>query len=41
MEGVVFEVGKDAIRPILTALEARTGRQVEYESEDARKNIGK
>jgi hypothetical protein len=40
-EGVVFEVGKNSIRQTLTVLEARTAKKVEYESEDARKNIGK
>ena len=40
-ESAVFELGKDAIRPALAALEARTGKQVEYESEDARKNVGR
>jgi hypothetical protein len=39
-EAAVFEVGKSAIRPALTALEARTGKKVEYESPDARKNLG-
>ena len=36
----VFEVGKGAIRSTLVALEARTGKKVEYESPDARKNVG-
>jgi len=40
-EAAVFELGKDAIRPALATLEARTGKKVEYESEDARKNIGR
>ena len=40
-EGAVFELGKDAIRPALAALEARTGKQVEYESADAKANIGR
>jgi len=40
-EGAAFELGKDAIRPALTTLEARTGKKFEYESEDARKNIGR
>jgi hypothetical protein len=30
-----------AIRPALATLEARTGKTIEYESEDARKNIGR
>jgi hypothetical protein len=40
-EAAAFEVGKTAIRPMLTILEARTGHKIEYESEDARKNIGR
>jgi hypothetical protein len=40
-EAAVFEVGKGTIRPTLATLEARTGKKIEYESEDARKNIGK
>lgn len=40
-EAAVFELGKGAIRPALAALEARTGQKIEYESEDARKNIGR
>lgn len=40
-EGGVFEFGKNAIRGALAALEARSGRQIEYESEDAKKNIGR
>jgi hypothetical protein len=40
-EAAVFEMGKDIIRPTLVTLEARTGKKVEYESEDAKKNIGR
>jgi hypothetical protein len=36
-QAVVLEVGKDEIRPLLVSLEARTGRVVEYQDEDARK----
>lgn len=39
-EAAVFELGKSAIRPALVTLEARTGKKVDYESPDARKNIG-
>ncbi len=39
-QGVVIELGKDVVRSTLTALEARSGKKVEYESEDARKNVG-
>jgi hypothetical protein len=34
---VVLEVGKDEIRALLVSLEARTGRLIEYQDEDARK----
>ncbi|MFN0172916.1 MAG: hypothetical protein ACKV22_41590 [Bryobacteraceae bacterium] len=40
-EAAVFEFGKDAIRPALLVLETRTGKQIEYESEEAKANIGK
>jgi len=39
-QGVVFELGKDIVRPVLTSLEARTGKKVEYESEEAKKHVG-
>lgn len=40
-EAAVFEFGKDSIRAALRVLEARTGKQIEYESEEAKKDIGK
>ncbi len=39
-DGVVFELGKDITRQTLMILETRTGKQIAYESEDAKKNIG-
>lgn len=36
-QAAVFELGKDAVRPLLASLEARTGRRVEYQDEEARK----
>jgi len=39
-QGVVIELGKDTVRGVLTTLEARSGKKVEYESEEAKKNIG-
>jgi hypothetical protein len=36
-QAVVLEVGKSEIRPLLVSLEARTGRMVEYQDEEARK----
>ena len=35
---MVLRVDKGDIRPLLAALEARTGRRVEYQDEDARKS---
>lgn len=36
-QALVFRVDKNAIRPVLVSLEARTGLKVEYQDEDARK----
>jgi len=36
-QAMVFRVGKDDIRTILVSLEARTGRKVEYQDDEARK----
>lgn len=38
-QGVVFELAKGQNRKVLTVLEARSGKPVEYESEDARKHV--
>jgi hypothetical protein len=37
-QALVFRVSKGDIRPVLAALEARTGRRVEYQDGNARKN---
>jgi hypothetical protein len=37
-QAMVFRVGKDDIRMMLVSLEARTGRKVEFQDEDARKS---
>ena len=34
---MIFRVNKDDIRMILVSLEARTGRKVEFQDEEARK----
>lgn len=39
-QGVVLELGKDTVRQALSIFEARTGRKVEYESEEAKKHVG-
>lgn len=37
-QAAVFELGKDIVRTTLASLEARTGRKIEYEDEEARKS---
>jgi hypothetical protein len=37
----VFELGKEIRRVILPTLEARTGKQIEYQDEEARKAVNK
>lgn len=34
---MVLEVGKDSIRPLLVSIEAKSGKRVEYQDEEARK----
>jgi hypothetical protein len=36
-QAMVLQVNKDDIRPLLVSLEARTGRRVEFQDEEARK----
>ena len=36
-QAIVLQVGKEEIRTLLVSLEARTGRRVEYQDEEARK----
>jgi hypothetical protein len=36
-QAMVLQVGKDEIRSLLVSLEARTGRRVEFQDEEARK----
>jgi hypothetical protein len=37
-QAAVFELGKDVVRTTLAALEARTGKKIEYQDEEARKS---
>jgi hypothetical protein len=37
-QAAVFELGKDVIRTTLATLEARSGRKLEYQDEEARKS---
>lgn len=39
-QGVVIELGKDVTRGTLKAMEARSGKKIEYESEEAKKHVG-
>jgi hypothetical protein len=36
-QAMVFQVDKSKIRPVLVSLEARTGRKVQYQDDEARK----
>ena len=36
-QAAVFEIGKDIIRTTLTILETRSGKEIEYQDEEARK----
>jgi hypothetical protein len=36
-QAVVFELGKDIVRTTLAVVEARTGKKIEYQDEEARK----
>ncbi len=36
-QAAIFELGKNIVRVTLTTLEARTGRKIEYQDEEARK----
>jgi hypothetical protein len=37
-QAAVFELGKDVIRTMLSSLQARTGKQIQYQDEEARKS---
>jgi hypothetical protein len=37
-QAVVLELGKDIVRTTLATLEARSGRKIEYQDEEARKS---
>ena len=39
-QGVVLELGKDITRATLKTLEVRSGRKIEFETTDARNNVG-
>lgn len=37
-QAAVFELGKDVIRTMLSSMEARTGKQIQYQDDEARKS---
>jgi hypothetical protein len=37
-QAAVFELGKDTVRVTLASIEARTGKKIDYQDEEARKN---
>jgi hypothetical protein len=37
-QAAVFELGKDVVRVMLTTVEARSGRKIDYQDEEARKS---
>ena len=39
-QGAVFELSKGTVRSALATLESRSAKKVEYESEEAKKNLG-
>lgn len=39
-QAAVLELGKELITPTISALEAKTGKKVEYEDDEARKSSG-
>jgi hypothetical protein len=38
-QAAVFEVGKDAVRPMLAIVAARSGKAVVYQDKDARRSV--
>jgi hypothetical protein len=39
-QAVVFELGKDIVRTTLAVIEARSGKDIQFQDDDARKSIG-
>ena len=37
-QAAVFELGKDVIREMLASMEVRTGKQIQYQDDEARKS---
>ncbi len=40
-QGIVLEVGKDLVRPLAVILKAKTGKDMVFQDEEAKKNFGK
>ena len=39
-QAAVFELGKDIVRTAVKVMETRSGKDVQYQDEDARKSLG-
>lgn len=39
-QGAVLEIGKGKVRGVIATMETRSGKAVEYESEEAKKHVG-
>jgi hypothetical protein len=37
-QAAVFELGKDIVRTMLASMEARTGKKIDYQDDEARKS---
>ena len=40
-QGIVLEVGMDLVRPLSVILKARTGKDITFQDDEAKKNFGK
>lgn len=40
-QGAVFELGKDIVRPTVLSLQVKSGKELEFESEEAKKDFGR
>jgi len=39
-QAAIFELGKKIVREVLTVLRVKTGKEIEFQSEDAKRNLG-
>jgi len=40
-QGIILQVGKDLVRPLKMVIEVRTGKELTYQDEEAKKNFAK